>query len=88
MDIEKARQEYEAENSDRAWFVSGGKPDDIAPEGFVYDDFTTDMCWTCWVGSRKTLIIELPNVCVSDDPFVLKRDIIDELESLGLKVKP
>jgi len=58
MNIEKMREEFEERNGHRAWFVAGGRKD-TGPEGYVYDDFTTDMCWTCWVDSRESLVIDL-----------------------------
>lgn len=53
MSREKLRQEFEAANSDRAWFVQGGTSESDTPEGFVYGDFTTDMCWTCYFEARQ-----------------------------------
>lgn len=45
---QKIRSDFENANESRAWFVSAGRVDYDVEEGFVYDDFTTDMCWTCW----------------------------------------
>lgn len=95
MQNEKMREEFEARNSHRAWFVSGGRKDS-GPEGYVYDDFTTDMCWTCWVDSRETLVIELPEKCEyadSQSDYAKghrqgRRDVVDCIEAAGLKVKP
>lgn len=50
---EQLRQEFEAANGDRAWFVQGGTSESDTPEGFVYGDFTTDMCWTCYFEARR-----------------------------------
>lgn len=50
---EQLRQEFEWSASDRAWFVHGGIVEDDTPEGFVYGDFTTDMCWTCYFEGRR-----------------------------------
>lgn len=46
--MEEIKAKFEESNSQRAWFVSGGYVDADTPEGFVYGDFTTDMCWTCF----------------------------------------
>lgn len=59
MSTEKMREEFESRVSDRAWFVPGGRVDASLPEGFEYGDFTTDMCWTCWVESRAAIEVEL-----------------------------
>lgn len=99
MRTEEMREEFESRVGDRAWFVPGGRADESLPEGFEYEDFTTDMCWTCWVESRAAIEVELPKErsvnghwpeqVASDmgfnDGVELCRDAI---ESLGLKVKP
>lgn len=79
------REEFEAANSHRAWFVHGGRVDD-GPEGYVYDDFTTDMCWTCWVDSRAKLVIELPFAfkdCDSRDAT----DVREAIHAVGVSYK-
>lgn len=55
------REKFEAANNHRAWFVHGGRVD-TGPEGYVYDDFVTDMYWTCWVDSRAKLVINVQAV--------------------------
>lgn len=101
MSNAKIREEFEAANDHRAWFVYGGRTDS-GPEGYVYDDFTTDMCWTCWVDSRAKLVIELPyvhcypaNEASSDQDYYIDEAKADmrhqckkSIESAGLKVKP
>lgn len=53
---EQLRQEFEWSASDRAWFVHGGTVEDDTAEGFVYGDFTTDMCWTCYFEGRRKAV--------------------------------
>ncbi len=53
MSRELIREQFEYSVSDRAWFVAGGMVEDDTPEGFVYGDFTTDMCWTCYFEARQ-----------------------------------
>lgn len=55
-------------------------------EGYAGDIFKANL-WKVWQASRESLVIELPTVCASDDPFVLKRDIIDEIHAAGVKTK-
>lgn len=52
--MEEIKAKFEESNSQRAWFVSGGYVDADTPEGFVYGDFTTDMCWTCFFDAYST----------------------------------
>ncbi|MGY2429568.1 hypothetical protein [Pseudomonas tolaasii] len=54
-------------------------------EGYAFE--RTDLTWKAWKASREAIVIELPSVCQSDDPFDLKRDIIYEIETAGLKTK-
>lgn len=49
---EQLRKEFEHASSGRAWFLPEGVEVDVE-EGFVYNDFTTDMCWTCWFEAWK-----------------------------------
>lgn len=93
MSFEKMREEFEFRVSDRAWFVPGGRVDSSLPEGFEYSDFTTDMCWTCWVESRAAIEVELPPewapVSERDDGAnEMREHCVSAIESLGLKVKP
>ena len=53
MSRELIREQFEYSVSDRAWFVASGMVEDDTPEGFVYGDFTTDMCWTCYFEARQ-----------------------------------
>jgi len=94
MSIDKMREEFEERNGHRAWFVAGGRKD-TGPEGYVYDDFTTDMCWTCWVDSRESLVIELPerdahelSVNAMFGYGLARKDATRAIEAAGLKVKP
>jgi hypothetical protein len=84
------RKEFEERNGHRAWFVAGGR-EDTGPEGYVYDDFTTDMCWTCWVDSRESLVIELPPQQAfgphPDDWGYPAEETRTAIEAAGLKVK-
>lgn len=52
---ELTRKQFEEKNEHRGWFVAGGRSDDTGPEGFVYEDFTTDMCWTCYFEASAAL---------------------------------
>lgn len=52
---ELLRKQFEEKNGHRGWFVAGGRSDDTGPEGFVYEDFTTDMCWTCYFEASAAL---------------------------------
>ena len=94
MSTEKIREEFEAGVSDRAWFVPGGRVDASLPEGFEYEDFTTDMRWTCWVESRAAIEVELPDYTSpfyggdNFDECQYAADCEKAIESLGLKVKP
>ncbi len=95
MSTEKMRAEFESRVSDRAWFVPRGRVDASLPEGFEYEDFTTDMCWTCWVESRAAIEVELPLVLMpvevdhhSDLPLMQAGAVVAAIESLGLKAKP
>lgn len=64
MNIPTIRDYFEKENGDRNWFRSGGLDDASCDEGYVYEDYATDMCWTTffsgWQASRESLVIELP----------------------------
>ncbi len=64
MNTPTIRDYFEKENGDRAWFRTGGADDSSCDEGYVYEDYATDMCWTTffsgWQESRKQLVIELP----------------------------
>ena len=58
-----------------------------APRDGQYEAQAAKDCWEAWVASRSTIEIELPSVCQSGDPFDLKRDVVDEIEAVGLRVK-
>lgn len=89
MSDEKMREGFED------WYAQSWSDEDPRFEtAFAVDDrgqyqwsYVND-AWVVWNASRAAVVVELPRVCQSDDPFELKRDIIDELEALGLKVKP
>jgi hypothetical protein len=49
------RKKFEEKNEHRGWFVAGGRSESDTPEGFVYGDFTTDMCWTCYFEANAAL---------------------------------
>lgn len=52
--MENIKEEFEKRNNTRDWFVEGGRVDGDTPEGYVYEDFTTDMCWTCFFDAYNT----------------------------------
>jgi hypothetical protein len=52
---ELLRKQFEEKNEHRGWFVAGGRSESDTPEGFVYGDFTTDMCWTCYFEANAAL---------------------------------
>lgn len=94
MNMEKIREEFERVNSDRHWFVAGGRHDTSLEEGFEYEDYTTDMCWTCWVGSRAAIEVELPpiweqgvNTATGQSCAQIRTADIEAIKSFGLKVK-
>lgn len=91
---DKMREEFEAAYVAKIQEKLGGPiPKSILNEYLEcgsdgeYRSFQAAGAWWGWKASRESLVIELPSVCQSDDPFDLKRDIIDELEASGLKVK-
>ncbi len=43
--------------------------------------------WEAWQESRAAIIIEMPTTCASDDPYQIKREIIDELHDNGIRTK-
>lgn len=54
MDYRKQiKTEFENANNNRAWFKEECREDFDLEEGFIYEDFTTDMCWTCWFQAWK-----------------------------------
>lgn len=52
---ELLRKQFEEKNEHRGWFVAGGNSEIDTPEGFVYGDLTTDMCWTCYFEANDAL---------------------------------
>lgn len=52
---ELLKKQFEEKNEHRGWFVAGGSSESDTPEGFVYSDFTTDMCWTCYFEANAAL---------------------------------
>jgi len=50
---EQVKLEFETASSGRAWFRPEYHIDCDLEEWFIYDDFTTDMCWTCWFEAWK-----------------------------------
>ena len=87
MDI---REEFEQASADRAWFVAGGQAEYYSAEGYVYNDFTTDMCWSMWFEARASLVVKLPDSYRSaGSKFELlnKEHMIDALTELGIRTK-
>lgn len=60
----------------------------LCRQGDSYNVPKVARAWYWWKRSRAAVVVDLPMVCASDDPFDLKRDIICELEAAGLKVAP
>ena len=87
MDI---REEFEIASADMAWFVAGGQDEYYSAEGYVYHDYTTDMCWSMWFESRSSLVVKLPDSYRSaGSKFELlnKQHMIDALTELGIRTK-
>jgi hypothetical protein len=87
MSNEKMREEFEEWAGDKGFcldcrFFEGGNN---------YEDADTRLAFDIWTASRAALCVELPRVVKAgrwgDDDGYLKDDVIDAIESTGVRVK-
>lgn len=53
----------------------------------AYASQLTDFLFDAWRAGLDSVVIDLPIVCQSDDPFEVKRDIVYAIEAAGVKCK-
>lgn len=96
MSTEKMREEFEA------WICGlwpgvsiSRNPDNAAMFAGSYRDERVHMAWKAWQASRAAIEVELPSAYQNPPPYAcyeggwndMRGEAVDNIESLGLKVK-
>lgn len=83
-----SRQQFEEWAISSAWLGLGEESQvHMDADGKGYNEIEVHTAWLAWQASRAAIVIEMPTTCASDDPYQIKREIIDELRDNGIRTK-